>query len=631
MTTNSPNPTFWGSVGQKGAGPGYPLRAPTRRYSPALTAITLSAVWWLQAPVPAHAQQPEPGTIRNFSAAPEYYPPPNQAQMKSLLQGTEARILPDGRIGVTQLKIRTFNNEGQPELQVEAPECTYDPRERAAYSPGKLRVQSGDNKFSLEGQGFLWQQTNSSLNISSQVHTVVQPNALDKVPGQTRTNVPARELTGLDVLADQFSYSATTGLGIYRGNVQVTGTNLSLTSGLLTLAVPMAERLLQSLTAEENVVFNYQEVRATGERMHYDALADIVRVTGQPTWSAAQREGRGDELFIDRTNSTFRATGHAWLKMPAHNAGRAGFLPAPATAAESSSTNQTLEIACDRYEIRTNLAVFRDTVVVTQFAEKQPQGTMTCALLTVELSGTNQLQKLVAENHVIIQQQDNQLSAGRAVYNGTNGWLELTENPSWRAALRQGKGRTIKVDTTRNEMLVVDDALMRLPADQFGGAAALLTATNTGIASNSFAEIFSEHYSVNPQEALFEGDVLIKHPQMTWRCATLSAQFPSNHIEGARMVAERGVVFDLANPEGATVHGKSEKAVYFTETSAGRTNSFVELTGNPVLETTNGILQNKIIILDIGNQRLVAPGKFKMKGTLAAANTNAFQLPKTFK
>jgi hypothetical protein len=54
------------------------------------------------------------------------------------------------------------------------------------------------------------------------------------------------------------------------------------------------------------------------------------------------------------------------------------------------------------------------------------------------------------------------------------------------------------------------------------------------------------------------------------------------------------------------------------------------LTGNPILETTNSTFKNKILILDCANNKLMAPGKYKLYGTNATTTpipTNVFRLP----
>jgi hypothetical protein len=120
------------------------------------------------------------------------------------------------------------------------------------------------------------------------------------------------------------------------------------------------ERRLQT-SAEQNAIVDYEKLHATGERAFYSADTDLIQLTGQPTWRIEQREGSGDELVFDRTNRVFRANGHARLKMAAQSLGASGFLSRPGSTSAHAPpiTNHFVEILADNYELRTNLAVFR--------------------------------------------------------------------------------------------------------------------------------------------------------------------------------------------------------------------------------------------------------------------------------
>lgn len=58
-----------------------------------------------------------------------------------------------------------------------APECIYDTFKSAANSPGHLQVWTGDGRFRVEGDGFLWRQSESFLTISNNVRTVIEYEA----------------------------------------------------------------------------------------------------------------------------------------------------------------------------------------------------------------------------------------------------------------------------------------------------------------------------------------------------------------------------------------------------------------------------------------------------------------------
>jgi len=64
-------------------------------------------------------------------------------------------------------------------LVVRAPQCNYSLFSAVANSAGHIELQSGDGKFHVEGEGFLWRQNASSLTISNRVRTLIDmPGAI---------------------------------------------------------------------------------------------------------------------------------------------------------------------------------------------------------------------------------------------------------------------------------------------------------------------------------------------------------------------------------------------------------------------------------------------------------------------
>jgi len=120
-------------------------------------------------------------TVKNFSV-PEYYDPPHETQIKSLLQGAEAEPESGGLVRIRELRLQTFHLNGEFDMLVQAPGCVFDSVGRTASSPGRLQVRTADGSFYLEGEGFLWQQTNVNLIISNQVRTVLQTEPKKKEP-----------------------------------------------------------------------------------------------------------------------------------------------------------------------------------------------------------------------------------------------------------------------------------------------------------------------------------------------------------------------------------------------------------------------------------------------------------------
>lgn len=629
------------------------------------------------------AQQVE-GT--NFKVA-DLFEPPNEGQIRSLIQG--ARWRHEGaQTAVYDAKVQTFTTNGAVQLIIEAPECFYDEPAKAINSAGPVKFRTADGQFTLSGVGFTWLQTNSILYISNQVQTVVL---------STNSNPKGMAVT---VISDRFEYSRKSGIGIYNGNVRAVGSNVNFraTSDVMEVFVPERQHQLQTITMKQKVVLDYEMVEATGDEALYTAATGIAKITGSPAWHDTEgRRGTANELTIDRTNKTFLANGQAWVKMPAQNVAGPNALFS-STTNSTSGTNQFVQIFSDHYQFQTNaigkVAQFGDHVLMIDTDNVQTNGTLTSATLSVTLFGTNELQSMIAERDVIIEKGDNQFTGQKAVYTATNSVLELTGNPTWRAADRDGKGEVICVDLKQNKMDVLTNAYARLPASQLGPTSAITQASGdsssarqtrarladagkgqvvtapstkekvegnfsplppvpedrpktkppkreTQPSTPEFAEVFSERYTITTNAAMstarFEGGVRIVHPRMNWVCRTVNVDSPNTNKD-VTIAAEQAVEFTLQEND-QNVHGTCDRAVYnysITPTRANdvitlHTNDLMTLTGNPIVETTNGIITNKVIMLDCANNKLIAPGKYGIYGTNGPPiPTNAFRfsLPK---
>jgi hypothetical protein len=135
-------------------------------------------VYWLTATVAilcflASAQELGNTKIKDFSAVLDRQKPPFETQVKSLLQGSQAEPR-GGLIFIRDAKLKTFRETGDLEMTVIAPRCVFDTAHSTVSSSGHLEVQSGDGRFSLEGEGFLWQKTNNVLIISNSMQTIIR-------------------------------------------------------------------------------------------------------------------------------------------------------------------------------------------------------------------------------------------------------------------------------------------------------------------------------------------------------------------------------------------------------------------------------------------------------------------------
>jgi hypothetical protein len=133
------------------------------------------------AAVVVRAQQNAAGHASDFSSV-EYFAAPHAQQMKSRMSGAEASPQPGGLLDIKQIKLEMFGTNGATEAIAEAPECVYDSLNGVANSPGHLQMQTGDGNLRIEGDGFLWRQTNQWLTISNHQQTVID-GALESKTG----------------------------------------------------------------------------------------------------------------------------------------------------------------------------------------------------------------------------------------------------------------------------------------------------------------------------------------------------------------------------------------------------------------------------------------------------------------
>ena len=106
-------------------------------------------------------------TLRDFRI-PEY---DENMQLKSQLFGELAKIMEDGTVQITNLKIE-FYKEGEIEMTVTAPQCTYDRGKKAASSKSTVRIARGN--MVVTGKGFSWGADDKAFRIESKVKVVLK-------------------------------------------------------------------------------------------------------------------------------------------------------------------------------------------------------------------------------------------------------------------------------------------------------------------------------------------------------------------------------------------------------------------------------------------------------------------------
>lgn len=91
--------------------------------------------------------------------------------LKTLLLGDFAKVLPDGVIEITGLRIEVYQ-QGKVAMTVTAPHCRFQQKEGKAFSDGDVRIANED--MVVTGKGFEWANQEEVFKIHSQTHVVLR-------------------------------------------------------------------------------------------------------------------------------------------------------------------------------------------------------------------------------------------------------------------------------------------------------------------------------------------------------------------------------------------------------------------------------------------------------------------------
>lgn len=576
----------------------------------------------------SHAQQSSLGVMRHFSV-PDFHDPPHETQLRWLFKGAEARPQAGGLIYVRQITLEQFQPTGKRELLIESPECVFNSGTREASSTNTIRMQLQEGRFTLAGEGFHWQATNSLLMISNRVQTSLRGGWLTAAAG----DAPAVSPLAGDVRVDagEFTYDRNASLAAYRRNVRVASTNFSLASELLTFIVPEQDAgAVESLVAEQDVTIELGELQARGMRAVYTPTNGLLRLTGEALWRAENREGHGDELVLNSASMQMDVNGNARLRLPVTGA---GFVPQRADAeGRGNDTDRFVTITSMRYQLQTNRASFTGDVRVVEQTGEQVRASLACDTLRAAFDATHQIQNFVAERDVVIEQDDRRLTGQRMNYDARTDVVELTGQPTWRDGERNGAGEVLQANLAGDRFIVRGGASLNLPGatdDQLLGA--LVTRSDSAIRSSTQTnevavakpvKITCDEYELSPEQAVFRGDVRVDDTQMQLTCDLLTVTLAPGGTNVLDIVADRNVVMSLINASGQLTTATCTRAVYTAATEQ------LEFTGQPVVRQADGSrFAAGRIVMDRTTGKLTALEQFQGRLESPGSETNAPVLP----
>ncbi len=543
--------------------------------------------------------------------------------MKTLLTGEGAEQLESGALLISKVKIQIFDDQTPPKTRmvIEAPECVFDSRAKNASSAGSIALKSTDGRFSIEGEGFMWNQSISSLTISNKVETFISRTALQS---DTSEGIP------IQVKANHFVYSKDTNFGVYSGDVEAQeGDRFKMDCQRLEVELPEEENAPQRIVATGAVKIEIEaEDRRTyleGSEAHYQSTGETgnLRLVGEPTWRTDLYSGKGEQIEIRDLNlqPSFSVSGAAVMTLQVANSSSVG------------DADQTISLQANGYELKESGAEFSGNVVASSDAGWDLSSQYLTAAIEKE---TQSVTKIVAKEDVKIQQlvDGKKIMAsgdvdGGALSDALIVGNAVVENPEF-----QSRADRIQLQRQGEDEVVAADGHVsfRIPRMPFGKRGFL------GLSMRNDSEerlpdgdnagelvITADQYRLANGVGQFEGNVLVKDSDGSMSCRTLRIGF-GDSTRTIRSMSAMGNV-TVINPEGklscheleGQFNGTDNRLVRLVATDAvefRRVNGVatgtravfdvlrqeVELTGEPELRTriVKGVLtQNVLTIADV--------------------------------
>jgi lipopolysaccharide export system protein LptA len=254
----------------------------------------------------------------------------------------------------------------------------------------------------------------------------------------------------VEIRSERFDYqnaqSNQLATALYRGAVRAVQRDATLACERLTVDFGASNRVAH-LHAEQQVEMVSEKTRVFGGVADYDLESDKLTVQQEPRWEVDQTRGRSESLVFFPKTKEMLATNRVEVTLPGHSLG--GLFAMPGQTNQPAPTNSPLTITAESLKRATNVSVFEKQVQIAD-----ARGTISCSRLTVFSGQTNQTDRIIAEEHVIIKQPNMVAYGDRAEYEQSTGLVRLTGNPELIGQGRHLRAETFIIDRNRNSFSV---------------------------------------------------------------------------------------------------------------------------------------------------------------------------------
>lgn len=543
---------------------------------------------------------PLPGLVLEDFVWPEYYPPPNEKQLRFRLQAAKAEPAEGAWVRVREVVLERYAADGRVELHVQTPRCDFHTATQEARSDGPLEVRIQSDRLVLEGQGFLWRQSNAWLVVSNRVRTVLRGGWLAEQVGPLSTNAQPLRLPGVGegevrIEADRFLFEGSTGRVEFLGKVRATETQAALACDELQFVLSGGPTgRVNRVEARGGVSLERAGLKATAERAVLDPALERVELTGNVQWERAGASGRADLLQWDLRRETLQARGRTLLHW---TRAAGGMVPGLQNALAAGNGPVQLTVTSDSSELSPRLARFEGNVDVIETPAVGPPARLMCSRLVVRTDANGALESVDSTGGVIFEREDLRVSGSSCLYQARLNRVEVAGPAHWEAGGRSGAGDRLWMEPDRQRFGVEGNAELvwpRPPGDMLlgmagappGGATVLHESAGTDADPAAGEPLWTRvrcgSYVWSADQLEFTGGVEVEDPQMEMSCARLRVRPPAEGEGEPDLMADGGVIVRLAGPAAARITATAQRAEY--EAAAAR----LRLTGQPVIERGDG-------------------------------------------
>lgn len=361
-------------------------------------------------------------------------------QTVALVSGRNAKpALESGQLIIADFRLETFryDPDRRTELIVESPSGVFGLDSKGAASDQPIRIRDAEERFTVSGKGWSWNQDSGLLVVSNSVQTLLR--RMDEP-----TNRPPVEIT-----SDRLEYTINTGDTHFIGHCLATQPGRArIHAGELSSRLGTQGGRPEAITASHSVVIELlragAEGRATGANARYSMSTDgeQIELDGPPapTWKFGGGEGSADQLILFPARESYTARGSARMRLTTGLT--ANRRPGPAVGGaerEPRSQAEPMEIRCDSIEARPGEVTFIGPVTARQEGGIAIDAEKVVAQLASNAGAAatpDSLQRLAATGNVIsrlpISGATMELRGQSMLYMvGEHGMIEVTGEPSW--------------------------------------------------------------------------------------------------------------------------------------------------------------------------------------------------------